>query len=696
MDKIKIFRLILLLLFTCLLCLEWVSGQSLEAQIEIEEGEWIDRRTPIRIQFNREYKVEDGRLSVWIESVDVTGISTIYNDHIVYQSNLSSLPSGSVSLKVYLVGENENWRELAAFSLNVRTIGGLEELNTTAGLTLTNKGQLVEEKLPVDPVSDRPVFQDVTGQFNLKMSAVRNNWAIDAESQIMGVSFEREALRFRDLGADAPKVDLARYQLSVQNRGATLSAGHLRHGRHQHLLNGFQSRGLMYNQEINQNLEFTVAGTHGSNVVGWSNFIGLNDPGHRIFSGALGIEAVENSPGTLRFDIVSVVGAREGRRSFNQESIAESETSRGLGVKIQSAFWDKRVRGEASVAASRFNNPNDPFLSQGEILVQVVPESRMAWFGDLNAQLIRNMKFMPGAPLNVRSGYSFSRVDPLYEAVGINVRGDLQEHKMSVVMSTGPLNVNLQNRYSEDNLDNLRSILKTLSHQTNLQVQLNTSRLLKSGGSKIARLMPNIGYSYNFVHQYGDKVPEEGGFDETHVPDQRNHVHQASTAWQSRKWSVSYRFQTAYQDNRQPGREDNDFLRTGHVASLRLAPVSFIDFTTNFNLDLNQNKAVGETEVSRRIGYNIQIKPVISLNIRMSYQPSRTFDRADTRLRTHTQSSFDANWRFTFFRQLQNPLSGTLYLRYSKQVTFVNDQFREIPDDTMIWTIQSGITLNLF
>lgn len=658
--------------------------------------EWIDRNTPLTIQFNRDLTPADGRPSVWIDSEDVTGICTIQSDHIIYPADMISLPAGKHVLKVYFVREDEQWDDPEEFSLNVRTIGGFEEVTATSGLTLTNKGQLAEQKDPEEPVSDRPTFQDITGQLNLKFLAEKNGWQMDAESQIVGVSFERDALRFRDLEEDAPKIDLARYQITAKNRGSTITAGHLGHGQHRHLLNGFQSRGLMYNQSVDEYLDISIAGTYASNAVGWSRFTGLTDPGHRVVSATVGFEAVETSPGALRLETTGVFGSQKPRNSFNRESILDSETSRGVGARVLSTLWDRRIRSEASVAMSSFRNPNDQNLSQGQELVPVFTENRLAWYGDMSAQLIRNMDILSRLRMNLRTGYRFTRIDPLYEAVGVFVRGDIEEHQFSAAASAGPLNINMEHRRTEDNLDNLPSVLKTLSRQNNFQLQLPTKNLLNNNSDFPRWLLPNLDYRFNYLHQFGAEVPPEGGFDETHVPDQINHLYQASAAWQNRDWSVSYRFQKSYQNNRQPGRETNDFVRTGHVASFRVKPFSFLDLSTNLNYDLNENMGAQETEVSRKLGFSLHIRPVNSLNLRGAYQPSRTFDRADTRLRTHTQVSLEANWRFQFMKNHSNPPAASLYLRFSKQQNFIDDTFRELPDENMTWTLQSGVTLNLF
>ena len=673
-----------------------INAQQINVEASFSEDEWIDRRTPIFIEFDREITVEDGRPAIWIGSDDVTGISRFEGNRITYPSDRVALPSGKKKVKIFLVDEDDQWNEIARFSLNVRTIGGIEELSATPGLTLTNKGQIVEEKRPVIPESERPTFQDITGQLNMKALAIKNDWQLNLETQIVGVSFEREALRFRDLGEEAPKIDLARYQINAINRGSKITAGHLRHGQHQHLLNNFQSRGLMYRQEIDDFLDITVAGTYAGNVVGWSNLAGFTDPGHRIISGTVGFDAIENAPGALRLEATTVFGAREPRNSFNQEAILDSETSRGAGLRLLSTLWDRRIRTEASVALSSFRNPSDPNLSQGQELVSVFTENRMAWHGDISAQLIRNMDFLPRAPLNMRSGYRFTRIDPLYETIGVFVRGDIEEHQFSATTSAGPLSVTLQHRRNEDNLDNLPSVLKTLSRQHSIQVQMNTSTLIRIDSNIPSWILPNLGYSYNYVHQFGTGVPPEGGFDESHVPDQKNYVYQFSSAWQKSKWSFSYRFQTSFQDNRQPGRENNDFIRNNHTLSFRFAPVSLIDLGTNLNFDLNKNRANNDTEIARRLGFNLQLRPANNLNLRGSYQPSRRFDRADTRLQTQTQISAEATWRFNFLTNLQNPPGASLYVRFSRVETFRVDPFREEPDENMIWTLQSGITLNLF
>src|SRR5205807_4990153 len=63
----------------------------------------------------------EGRLAVFIGTTDVSSLFTLDGLRLRYNSKLWPLPLGESTMTVYLVSENNEWKEAARFTLRVGT-----------------------------------------------------------------------------------------------------------------------------------------------------------------------------------------------------------------------------------------------------------------------------------------------------------------------------------------------------------------------------------------------------------------------------------------------------------------------------------------------------------------------------------------------------------------------------------------------
>lgn len=67
-------------------------------------------------------------------------------------------------------------------------------------------------------------------QASIKNEVSYANFIAQSSIEFAGSSFQQEALRFGTLGNQAPKVDLASYQIHVEMGKVKFDAGHFYHG----------------------------------------------------------------------------------------------------------------------------------------------------------------------------------------------------------------------------------------------------------------------------------------------------------------------------------------------------------------------------------------------------------------------------------------------------------------------------------
>src|SRR2546430_17443157 len=75
--------------------------------------------TPIELHLSRSLKTEEGRIAVLIDHADLTTLFIIDGVRLVYSPALVPLPLGESQLILYLITNDNKWREVARFPLQV-------------------------------------------------------------------------------------------------------------------------------------------------------------------------------------------------------------------------------------------------------------------------------------------------------------------------------------------------------------------------------------------------------------------------------------------------------------------------------------------------------------------------------------------------------------------------------------------------
>lgn len=658
------------------------AGQPLSLRHDIQGP--VDSDEEILLTLNRPLQPEEGTLAVFLGATDLTALFEYEGSTLRYRPELILLPPGQSDIIVYLVTAGQPWQEVARLPIHVRLPGGFEKASLDPALTLNNKGQLAESAFPVpEPAADHRIYQDFSGQMSLRTELVHSGWMMAAQGQVVGVSYQNEALRFSDLQDEAPKIDLSSYDVTLRRGPVSVQAGHIAHGRHRLLNNLFSSRGLMASVGYGV-VDLSVAAMNGSRVVGWRNISGLSEPDHRMVSGTLGIEVIKER---LRVEGSYLDGSVLPRTGFNQGGIPDAEESRGGGLRMVAGTPGRRLRLEAGYAASRYTNPFDPRLAQGGPLVPVKEETRFAHYAELTAVILQNLMLSTRLPASLQAVYRRERVDPLYRTVATYVQADNLHNAIELQGSLGPVSLQLGHTQAEDNLSEIPSILKTKTRRRTLNLGVPVRSL--TGGPA---LVPIVSYGYDETHQFGAELPVNGGFSPTHLPDQVNRIHNGTLTWQGSRWSVNYRMMSAFQDNRQEDRQKADFLHQTGSLSISFDPSARVGLGVDAGVDRSENQAVNQVTHTHRVGFRSTVRPVSPLAISAFVAP--TFTRNDDMRSRNMDVSFESAYSFQLGTRL--PARGQVFLRYSRRAAQYRDFLFEIDTENRIWSLNTGVTLTLF
>lgn len=670
------------------------AAPRLHVHLETEGEDWLRREEPVTLSLERLPDPGEGRLAVTFGPADVTDLFRIEGRELIYRPELVPLPVGETEIAVYLVAPGEDWHELGRFPLRVLSPRGFQRAEVEPSLDLGSQALLADG--PGDSGSSTG-FRDATGQFNFNGSWLRPGYEMRAGAQVVGVTEAAQAIRFGERGDDAPRADLASYQLRMQRGATRFELGHLSFGDSRHLIRSFGSRGLALGSSLGQRGDIAIGAFAGTSMVGWSNPLGIADSDHRILSGRVGFELLPASPGALRLEGTLLDGSVLPRSGFNSGNVNDRESSDGWSLRLLGSAFSRRLRVEGGYAESTFRNPLDPLLDQGgEDLVEVETETRSARYLDLAWDLVRDRLVGEGElPVSLTMGYRHERVEPLYRTVATFVRSDLDQDVYDLTASLGPISAQVTRSDARDNLDDIPSILTTLTRRqgVNLLIPLGELPRLTEGPG---RWLPILSYGFDRTHQYGLEVPENSLFAPGHVPDQVSLSHMAALEWMGASWRAGYRYSLSDQDNRQPGREEADFKARVHGISIGLTPHPRVDLSLDVDLERADNLELEEITETVRYGLGAQLQ--LADWTALSGTASWSETEIDPFQQVSESTTIDLQWTLRLRRLFgeRRGAGGQLFLRYSFQETEARDPVFELEETFRNWSINSGISLSLF
>src|SRR5687768_9964735 len=651
---------------------------------------WVDSKQPIGLQLSRPLNTQTERLAVVVGRTDLSALFTVTATVARYSATTLPLPKGETEVTAYLVTAGQPWQEIGKFPLRVRLNGGFHKAELKPGLTLTTTGQ-------VAPDATR-TSSGVTLNPALRSTLVRQNGTVELQSNFLAVTHQNQALRFGARGVDAPKFDLSDYLVRAQRGPVNVSLGHLSYGANKHLISGFASRGISAGVTMAKIAEVSVAALNGSSIVGWNNPIGLDEDQHRLYGASLKVEGRPLRPGALSLALSLVQGSQLPINGFNQNEINDSEKSRGWGLHFGGKMPGDRVTLDAGIAMSRFENPTDPTLSQNATLVPVKPETKAARFADLSIGLLRDVALSKNVKVNLTAIARHERVDPLYRSLAAAVQANAMQNVLELNGGLGPVAVQASHARSEDNLDDLVTLLKTFTHATSLNVGVPMGSLFRA--AKPSPFLPQLTYTLSRTRQFATDLPTNSDFAETHVPDQVSDNQSADLQWTMGKWRTGYRYNVSSQDNRQIGREKSDLRNLAHNVSAAVSPMTRLDLGATFAFENANNKEFSQKNDTRRIGANIDFRATKDLALSSAVSTTWLSDNPRTSESDNTEMSTELSQNFRLLRSRAERPSGRVFLRYQRQsansISILDGVRGGEPTSRMNWSLNSGVSLNAF
>lgn len=642
-------------------------------------------------------------------------------------------------------------------------------------MNVTVKSQFMEQRSGDTEPAERPTFTDTTVEGGFEAEISRGTFSLQSRFSTLGVTFQPEALRFGELGEDAPKFDLSEYQINAKWGPVQFSMGHLCYGNHPFLLSNVCSRGVIFKVNLSDRIDLSINSMSATSLVGFDNFFGLNDFSNNITAATLGFQLVKNDFGGIRLEATVMDGKRKPIGDFNVGEVVDAEKSRGFGFRLFGTDNSGRLRMDVGYARSTFTNPPDrqlidagagadelvadefeeapfteepfvgepiieqPILEQPIIeppldppidplpveqpiveepiveapivespipeefleetngtpeiqIVPVKPVTKSAFYADVSYDVLKDVNLGGNRTLSLTLNGRYERVDPQFQSLGATVTADQMRTVVGFNASISGASIQFQQEWLEDNLANVPTILKTKTRNTTLNVNLPLQSVLGS----TSRFLPVLNYSYQRVQQVGANVPipDLSGFDPTEIPNQINQQHQFGVQWLFDELSLSYQFSSSFQDNRQPSRENADFLNLSHQLSFSWQPSPQFQLTLGYNWSSAESKEEGITRFNSSPTVDLSWEFLKNVTLALNYNFTSDRDSLNQSLTQATGLEAVLTWRFTIFSGSGTQIPGSAFIRYSRQSNLNRDNVFGFSTDSTIQVINAGLSIS--
>ena len=642
-------------------------------------------------------EVSAQEFQIFADETDITALFEYRNHQLIFSGG-TSIPPGELSIEVFQA-DGENWISIGRETIKLMTASGVKRAEWNTSLSVTVDSQLDERVSGDATPSERPTYSDVTSALGITTDHEINDTTINSQFNLLSVSNRQQAIQFGQRFEQAAKLDLSDYQVNIKQGNHDIVLGHTSYGSNSLIVDNLSRRGLSWIYRDDDELEFNGALLSGSDIVGYRNITGLSDYSEQhIKALGVGMNFFEESAYRVRLEATYMDGQRQALNDFGIGEIASPETNKALGLKFILSDDIGHLNADLTIAASRYNNPNDVGFDLSDQLVELSIETAHAHQLNLSYQLLDNIETVVGNT-SVSLTASHTRAEPLYQTLTAFVQANVRSAAVAAQYQVGLINGQLNSTESRDNLANLASLLTTQSESDGLSINIPLADMTRDDDedSSSISIWPSVDYSFQASHQYALNSPEQNisGFNNSsHLPDQKTTNHSMSLGWQLNDYNLSMQSSYGLQDNRQVGRENADYNNLQHAINLYIQQSNTtswaIGLSKNRQFDQLNQKALYSDSINVTYSWVSDTGWSVNLNYGLSEDDDSNNESTNTATTANLAISKDidgSSW--------QLPLSGSMTLSVNYNDSEFEDNLFDLFNQFGTTTIQLGISLNI-
>lgn len=559
-------------------------------------GKTIAPDDTISLIFDSAVAAADGQFAVIVGTEDVTAnfrwISPTQLEGVFASA---PLPSGSSALSIYKISAGNQWVELAQAEITVAAPAAVSPSGSKApvyrpSLILGIKSQLAEAHSAAATPPTRATYADLTAQGGLQAEHGGHDWSVKSQVNVVGSSYQPEALDFANQGGEAPRLDVANYLIEssfTNDAGVSgISVGHVQAGTNPLLASGISNRGLVLRHQFANRLDVSAAFQNGTAIVGGDNILGLNDSGHRFATATVGAEVLERAGG-LRLEVTSFQGTVKPQIAPGISTLQDAEESRGWGLRAISTNQDGSLRGDLAFARSTYTPKGNSALN-----IAPGPSTKAsAWYAQLGYDLVKNAQFIQDYPLSLTLQARHEYSGSAYKSLGAGQGADYVNDTLALNGSLGVVTSQLQLGRRSDNVADASAFLKNRAPTLSLTVAAPLAQMVSVTQPPL--WAPTASYTYGRNRTFADTGYIPVGQTIADLPNVKVTSHGLGLSWTVDKLNVAYQYSRNLQDNNQLGFENQDVLDIGHTVTLAYQVNDRLSLTSGAGKRLSLQRATG-------------------------------------------------------------------------------------------------------
>jgi hypothetical protein len=416
-----------------------------------------------------------------------------------------------------------------------------------------------------------------------------------------------------------------------------------------------------------------------------------------LLSSTLGVEFCAKRPGGARLEVSALSGYLLPISNVNQGNINDAERSKGLGFRFIASDPKQRFRFDGGFTRSLFLSPSDPLLSQGFTLVEVPSITRNARYIEVGFDILKELELTKSRKINLTFNFRHENVDPLYRSLAASTQADKINNQFELIATIGEINVQISHLRFNDNLNNIPSILKSLTRAERIAFGAPLVAIFGKTDSPNP-LLPRLAYSFDRLHQFGAAIPINGGFEfaPEAIPDFLGTNQSFTADWQFEKIRIGYRANHSLQNNLQQGREFADTINFTNAVSFQTSVSKSLDVNLEFSGDNVSNKENARTDrllrLATGINWRVTGRNAIAANL------GTTFAGDVARTVRNRNAEFDLQWsyQFTLGKERFKKLQGQSFVRYANRYASSRDNIFFLNNLTKAQTLNIGLSFTFF
>lgn len=469
---------------------------------------------------------------------------------------------------------------------------------------LTSRGNALPPPSPA-------VFADLDYKLGFAAEFERSSWLLKTKQNWVGTSRVTKALRFSELGNEAPRLDLSDYNLYLESPTTKIEVGHVS-GMEQNplLIQTISNRGIYLSQQISPLLRASITAQSGRSTTGYDYLLGFDQEFNNIYSAEISIHPF-SVPQHFKLGLSWLRSQQPAVSDFAVGQVPSAESSDGLGLSLSSSIFNDRLITRLTFASSTYSAPQRQEVDEfGLESVFLKSTTNQAVKGEIELALAQSE-----SPFASTLKLSLGQYDPQYKVISGFSESDRRFWDVSLTGSINSIAYSLASGSFRDNLANEPYMLTTRndSLSTSLGIPLQQILYGKKTGQPGMAWLPDISYNYTYGGQYGINnpvaEPDAVYYFEAQIPKLYTSAHRFGLSWDLSPVSLTFAYNNTWQNNQQKSKSNQDIYNSSFelALSLPLSESLTISPRVLYTKELSQDSFVEQRNLQHGLDFSYQI-----------------------------------------------------------------------------------------